>query len=63
MNIERLKELLAEKNITQAQLSEMVGVSQAFISYVLNGYKVPSVAVIKNIAAHLGVSVDELLAE
>lgn len=61
MNVEKLKKLMQEKNISQAKLSEMVGVSQAFISYMLNGYKVPSLAVIKTIAEILNVSVDELI--
>ena len=55
------KILLDDKGVTQAELAESVGVSQPFMSNVVRGYKLPSVAVTKRIAEHLGVSVDELL--
>lgn len=61
MNTEKLKEILVEKNIEQQTLAEAVGVTQAFISYVINGYKTPSIAVMKRIADFLGVTVDELI--
>ena len=46
--------------MTQAELAEVAGVSQAFISVVLKGYKMPSVAVLKRLAGHFGVTIDEL---
>lgn len=61
MNTEKLKEILAEKNIGQQTLADAVGVTQTFISYVINGYKTPSIAVMKRIADFLGVTVDELI--
>jgi len=56
----RLRELMEENHMTQAELAEVAGVSQAFISVVLKGYKVPSVAVLKRLADHFGVTIDEL---
>ena len=44
-----------------AAVAEAAGVSQAFMSYVLHGYKLPSVPVLKRIADKLEVPVDELL--
>lgn len=61
MNTEKLKEILVEKNIEQQTLAEAVGVTQAFISYVIKGYKTPSIAVMKRIADFLGITVDELI--
>lgn len=36
---------LAQKNMTQAQLAEMVGVSRAYMSQLVKGPKTPSLAV------------------
>lgn len=58
---ESIKSLLEEKNVTQAELAENVGVSQAMISYILKGYKTPSVQLLKRIADYLGVTMDELV--
>ncbi len=57
----RIKSLLDEKGITQAELAKVAGVSQAFMSYVIKGLKAPSVSVLKRIADYLHVSVDELI--
>lgn len=59
----KLKALVEQKNISQVQLAEVAGVSQAFMSYVLNGYKTPSVQVLKRIADFLDVTVDDLIDE
>lgn len=61
MNGERLKALLDEKGIQQAELAENVGVSQAFISYLIKGLKQPSLVLIKRIADYLHVPIDELV--
>lgn len=61
MNGERLKALLDEKGIQQAELAENVGVSQAFISYLIKGLKQPSLILIKRIADYLHVPIDELV--
>lgn len=61
MNIEKLKKLMEEQGVNQVRLSEVAGVSQAFISYVLKGYKVLSVAQLKRVADFLGVKVDYFL--
>ena len=61
MNIEKLKNLMQEKGVNQSELSQVAGVSQAFICYVLKGYKVLSVMQLKRIADHLGKTVDYFL--
>ncbi|MGN0492288.1 MAG: helix-turn-helix domain-containing protein [Acutalibacteraceae bacterium] len=61
MNGKRLKALLDEKGIHQAELAENVGVSQAFISYLIKGLKQPSLVLIKRIADYLHVPIDELV--
>ncbi len=61
MNGEKLKALLDEKGIQQAELAENVGVSQAFISYLIKGLKQPSLVLIKRIADYLQVPIDELV--
>lgn len=58
---EKLKAVLDKKNISQVELAESVGVSQAFVSYMIKGYKQPSVTLLKRMAEYLGATVDELI--
>lgn len=58
---EKIKALLDEKNISQTELAEAIGVSQAMVSYIIKGFKTPSVSLLKRIADHLGVTMDELV--
>lgn len=58
---DKLKQLIEQKNMSQAELANIAGVSQAFMSYVLAGYKTPSVAVLKRIADYFNITVDELI--
>ena len=57
----KLRQLMEQNNTTQTELAEVAGVSQAFMSYIMKGYKVPSGAVLKRIADYFGVSMDELV--
>jgi len=61
MNGKKIKHILIDKNISQLELAQAAGVSQAFMSYVLKGLKEPSLKVIKRMADYLGVTVDEIL--
>lgn len=61
MNTEKLRRLMDSKGINQCQLADATGTSQAFISYMMRGYKTPSVEVLKRIADYFGVTVDCLL--
>lgn len=61
MNLEKIKSLMTAQKVTQAELASVTGTSQAFISYVMDGTKMPSVAVLKRIADRLGVTMDELV--
>lgn len=58
---EKLKAVLDKKNISQVELADNIGVSQAFVSYMIKGYKQPSVTLLKRMAEYLGVTVDELI--
>lgn len=53
--------LLDERDIQQKDLAQAVGVSEACVSYVVNGQKMPSVAVLKKMADYIGISIAELL--
>lgn len=61
MNLEKIKNLMSAQKVTQAELARVAGTSQVFISFVMNGTKIPSVAVLKRIADRLGVTMDELV--
>ena len=55
-----IKHVLVDKNITQKELAEAMGVSDGYISYVVNGYKIPSAEMRKKIARVLGVKEKEI---
>ena len=61
MNIKKLKSLMELRGTKKKELAEVAGVSPAFVTYILNGYKIPSVPVLKRIADYFNVSVDELI--
>lgn len=58
-----LSELMGRKGIMQNEMAEVCNVSQIFISYVINGHKVPSVEVLKKMADRLGTTIDALISE
>jgi Predicted transcriptional regulators len=58
----KIKDVRMRKKMTQQQLSEKSGLSQAYINELENGRKVnPSIIVLDRIAAVLQVSIAELL--
>lgn len=58
----KLQAIRKEKKISQAQLAEMVGVSQSYISHLEIGIKTnPSLQVIRRIAKALAVRVADLM--
>lgn len=57
-NIKNRREFIG---LEQTELAERVKTTQAMISYIENGSKIPSVALLTAIADVLGSSVDELL--
>lgn len=59
----KLKELMESRSVTQKELADVAGVSEAGMSYFVRGVKQPSLAVAKRIADRLGVTVDDLIAE
>jgi len=56
----RLKEWRAAKNLTQADLAALVGVSRKTINTVENGVFIPSVLLSLKLAQQLGTSVETL---
>lgn len=58
---ENVRKLRVEKNMTQRELAEKVGVSQPMIQQIERGSKVPSVVLGRDIATALGASVEDLL--
>ena len=41
----KLKDYLTKKDLSQAQFSEMIGVSQSFVSQLVNGERLPSLTI------------------
>lgn len=58
---ERIKELLNEKKMTQKELAEMVGCTDAAISHYIKGDRIPRSKVLSKIAVALGTSSDYLM--
>ena len=58
---EKLLMLLHRRGMTQTELASRVGCSQAMISHYISGTRTPSLAKLVNIAAVLGVTLDELV--
>lgn len=56
----RLRELRAERDLTQAVLAEMVGVSRKTINTIENGVFVPSTLLALKLARALGRPVEDL---
>ena len=56
----RLRELRSERDLTQAALAELVGVSRKTINTVENGVFVPSTILALKLARALGCSVEDV---
>ena len=59
----RIKEARKKKHLSQAQLCELVGLSNGYISYIETASKGVSLDALVRIANALNVTADELLAE
>jgi transcriptional regulator with XRE-family HTH domain len=57
----RLRELREEKFITQAELSERTGVTEATISRLETGVTQPRISTVRKLAAGLGVKPERLV--
>ncbi|MBO5223248.1 MAG: helix-turn-helix transcriptional regulator [Clostridia bacterium] len=57
----RIKELRTEKKLGQNQLADLLGVSNASISYWETGKQVPSAEVVFKLAQFFGVSADFII--
>ena len=60
---EKLRTEREKKGVTTVEVAKAIGVSQSFISHIESGRKIPSIAVIVDIAKYYGVSLDDLLGE
>ena len=58
----RLRELRAERDLTQAALAEQVGVSRKTINTIENGVFIPSTLLALKLAGALGRPVEEIFA-
>ena len=56
----RIKELLQEDNMTQAELAEAIGIARPNMSNIVNGKITPTLKTLESIAEALGVEVAEL---
>lgn len=57
----RVTELLREQRITQKQLAELIGVTEATVSRYMNGERTPKSSILSNMATALHTTTDYLL--
>lgn len=58
-----IKRLRIEKNITQVELAEHIGITQSMLCQIERGTKAVSLALGKEIAEYLGCCVEDLITE
>lgn len=63
INTDRLRELMNGKDMSQRDLGNELGVTEQMVHYILQGKKIPSLAVYSDMCRVLGVSMDELVKE
>lgn len=59
--MERLREYMEERGLTQGELAKLLDVSQPTVSDWINGHMAPSASRLLKISKKTGLSVDELL--
>ena len=57
---ENLKELMKMQGVTQKELAESAGLSQGYVSYVLNDKRVPTVIVLEKLCKVLYINIGDL---
>ena len=58
---ENLKKIRTNKNITQTELAEKLGVDKSFVSNLENGKNNPTLSTIASLAQALGVTTKEII--
>ena len=61
VNIERIKELMEKQGTNNRELAKAAGVSEGFMTRMLNGCRAPSLEVAKRIANYFNVKIDDLI--
>lgn len=61
MNTKRIKHIMLDKDIKQKDIAKAAGVSEAFISYVINGKSKPPKKLLEILSSYLGISSQEIL--
>lgn len=61
INTEFMRNRMLEVGIKQTELAKNVGVTRSMISYMLSGFKQPSLEVASRIAKELGCTIEDLL--
>lgn len=61
INCERIKELMGEREIKNKDLAARVGISDAMMSYILDGLREPNVRTLVHIANALECTVDSIV--
>lgn len=60
-NLEGLKVYMASRNMSNKDLAERIGVSQTYISRIVNGHKIPSLKMAYRISVELDCTIDDLI--
>lgn len=61
INCERIRALMRSRGLTGRELALRVGVSEAMISYILQGLRAPNLQTLIRIATELDCKLDEII--
>lgn len=61
VNHKKIASLVKERGLMHKELADEVGISEAMMSYILRGFKEPSVATLVRLAKALGCKLDDLV--
>lgn len=61
INGTKIKKLMNERGITNKEMAQSAGLSEAMMCYIIQGFREPNVSAFARIAQKLNVTVDELL--
>lgn len=61
MNTDKLQKQMAKMSINSRELSKKVGITEQYVSLIVNGLRIPNVLVAKKIADTLECTIEELL--
>jgi len=58
---EKVKTLMKQQNMSQAQIAKLIGIDNSTVCRYLGGSRIPNISVLKKMADVLGTTIDSLI--